>query len=69
MTNLVISEQEIRELTGYTRPTKQREVLDRMGIRYSVRRDGHIRTTRDWLAGHAVEKPNADEHFNLEALG
>ncbi|WP_425568357.1 DUF4224 domain-containing protein [Pseudaeromonas paramecii] len=68
MTSLVVSEQEIQELTGYTRPTKQREVLDRMGIRYTVRRDGHIRTTRDWLAGTAATKPPTDDNFNLEAL-
>ncbi len=68
MTNLVVSEQEIIELTGYIRPTKQREVLDRLGIRYTVRRDGHIRTTRDWLSGSQPATPPADDDFNLGAL-
>lgn len=67
--NLIVSEDELIELTGYQRPTKQREVLDRMGIRYMVRKDGHIRTTRQWLCGGASMPDPANDGFNLRALG
>jgi hypothetical protein len=67
--SLIVSEEELIELTGYQRPTKQREVLDRMGIRYMVRRDGHIRTTRQWLGGVTTTPEPANDGFNLGALG
>ena len=67
--SLIVSEEELIELTGYQRPTKQREMLDRMGIRYMVRKDGHIRTTRQWLSGGASAPDTANDGFNLGALG
>jgi hypothetical protein len=68
-TNFIVTEAELVELTGYKLPKKQRQVLDGMGIKYIVRKDGHIRTTRPWL--NLVQKSQVQEDigFNLEALG
>lgn len=48
--NTLISDAELEELTGYSSPSKQGEVLKAYGIFFITRRDGRPRTT--W------------EHFN-----
>lgn len=68
-TNFIVSEAELVELTGYKLPSKQRMVLDRMGIKYTIRKDDHIRTTRDWLNQVQQSPSKQDIGFNLEALG
>ncbi|WP_320152972.1 DUF4224 domain-containing protein [uncultured Tolumonas sp.] len=68
-TNFILTEAELVELTGYVLPSKQRMVLDGMGIRYSIRRDGHIRTTWPWLSMVQAKPIQEDIGFNLEALG
>lgn len=67
--NLIVTEAELVELTGYKIPSKQRQALDSMGIKYIVRRDGHIRTTRPWLNLIQQKPVQEDIGFNLEALG
>lgn len=67
-TDLIVTEAELVELTGYKFPKKQRQVLDSMGIKYIVRKDGHIRTTRPWLNLIQQTPSQEDIGFNLEAL-
>ena len=68
-TGLIQTEAELVELTGYKLPSKQRQALDSMGIKYIVRRDGHIRTTRPWLSLVQSSPAQEDANFNLGALG
>ena len=65
----ILTEAELFELTGYKLPSKQMNVLKSMGIRYTIRRDGHIRTTRDWLNMVQQTPTQEDLGFELEALG
>lgn len=67
-TDFIVTEAELFELTGYKLPRKQREILDRMGIKYIVRKDGRIRTTRPWLALIQPAPVGESDGFNLEAL-
>lgn len=67
-TNFIVTEAELVELTGYVLPSKQRKVLDGMGIKYIVRKDGHIRTTRPWLNIVQQAPVQEDIGFDLEAL-
>ena len=39
---MILSPEELRELTGRRRSDAQRRELDRMGIRYGVRTDGSV---------------------------
>jgi len=67
--DFIVSEDEIIELTGFVIPSKQRETLDRMGIRYFVRKDGHIRSTRAWFTPtQQNNRISDDDGFNLDAL-
>lgn len=68
-TNFIVTEAELVELTGYKLPSKQRQALDNMGIKYIVRKDGHIRTTRHWLSMVQAHPEKEDIGFNLGALG
>ena len=67
-TNFIVTEAELVELTGYKLPKKQRQVLDSMGIKYFIRQDGHIRTTRQWLNLVQQTPTPEDIGFDLEAL-
>ncbi|ELI6443110.1 TPA: DUF4224 domain-containing protein [Aeromonas salmonicida] len=68
---LVVSDQEIEQLTGYKLPSKQCKALEKAGIRFLRRPDGRPSTTREWLTGSASHHPANDDRdngFNLEAL-
>lgn len=41
----VLSEEQLRELTGTERPTSQIKTLEKHGISFVIRRDGKPRTT------------------------
>lgn len=41
----ILSDRELRELTGYERPADQIKWLERNGVKYTLRRDGQPRTT------------------------
>jgi hypothetical protein len=66
--DFIVGEEEIIELTGFVNPSKQRESLDRMGVRYFVRKDGHIRTTRAWFTQFEQHVQKQDDGFDLDAL-
>ncbi|WP_200256100.1 DUF4224 domain-containing protein [Halorhodospira neutriphila] len=65
---LILGFDEVRELTGYQIPSKQREALDRAGIRYVVGRDGYPRIPRDWLAQSQQHYPGRRKEPNFGAL-
>lgn len=73
MTFHILTEQELTELTGYTTPSKQREVLLRNGIHFIEGKGGRIRTTSENIryplrALASQQHAHADEGFNLEAI-
>lgn len=39
---MILTDSELRDLTGFTRADAQRRELDFMGIQYKVRRDGTL---------------------------
>jgi len=70
----ILTEQELEELTGYSTPSKQKEVLQRNGVYFVEGKGGKIRTTSEnirWplatLAGRSMSLRDVDG-FNLEAL-
>lgn len=66
MEPLVLTSQELRDLTGYAQPSKQAEVLRKAGIRHIVGPDGHPRVARVWL----TESPTSSKNRRTEpALG
>lgn len=70
----ILTDQELEELTGYSTPSKQKEVLLRNGVYFVEGKGGKIRTTSEnirWplatLAGRGMSLHDGDG-FNLEAL-
>lgn len=67
----LLTPEDLEELTGAKRPSKQRRALDQAGIRYVIRIDGAPSTTWDAvnaaLAGQRPRSDNAEEP-NLEFL-
>ncbi|MFM5229592.1 DUF4224 domain-containing protein [Aeromonas media] len=70
----ILTEQELEELTGYSTPSKQKEVLQRNGVYFVEGKGGKIRTTSEnirWplatLAGRSMSLRDGDG-FNIEAL-
>lgn len=56
VSDLVLSREDLRELTGYRLPSKQIEALRAMGVRHYVGPDGHPRVARAWLEGAAPQE-------------
>ena len=64
---LMLSKDELSEITEYAQPAKQRQRLEELGIRYIVGRKGNPRVIRAelerWLAparGRRTRQPNFD---------
>lgn len=72
MTNDLLSDDELIEMTGYKYPSKQCEALQRAGISFVKRRDGRPRVT--WthvnaaLLGIKPEVVTAEEKPNFDAI-
>lgn len=72
MTNDLLTDEELIELTGYQFPSKQCEALKRSGISFVKRRDGRPRVT--WthvnaaLSGQRLESPVDEERPNFDAI-
>lgn len=66
----LIGPKEIKELTGYSLPSKQKECLQRHGIFFVEGRDGRIATTQEWVSQAASRDKSAgsQDEFDLEAL-
>ena len=56
---------ELEQLTGKKQPAAQRRVLDRNGIRYFVRGDGHNSVPREQIQPEDRARPTGPD---LEAL-
>jgi len=63
---MLLSEKEIRALTGRVRPTAQRRALERMGIAHHVRPDGRPVVT--WSAVDGSRESAKDTAPNWTAL-
>lgn len=68
LSDLFLTNDELIELTGYKLAYKQKEILDRYGIRYVIRKDGHIRIARAWITEIQTAPTPENDGFNLEAL-
>ena len=72
MTNDLLTDEELIELTGYQFPSKQCEALKRSGISFVKRRDGRPRVT--WthvnaaLSGQRLVSPVDEERPNFDAI-
>jgi hypothetical protein len=62
---LRVTDEELRDLTGYQRPSKQIAWLKRNGVRFFVAADGHPRVLRAHLEGPRPQRANSP---NLEAV-
>jgi hypothetical protein len=64
-----LTDAELRDLTGYATPRKQREALARMGYRFDVRPDGRPRLLRSAVEARQLGgKPEKRPRFEaLEA--
>lgn len=60
-----LTDEELRDLTGYQRPSKQIAWLKRNGVRFFVAADGHPRVLRAHLEG---PRPQRTTGPNLEAV-
>lgn len=59
--NSCLTDGDLQEITGVEQPAAQCRALDRLGVKYSKRKDGKPRTT--WrLYEHAIQ----DEPYNTE---
>ncbi|MGP7732983.1 DUF4224 domain-containing protein [Oceanimonas smirnovii] len=68
-TSLIVTEQDLAELTGYKRRYEQKECLDRHGIFYIEGSGGQIRTTWEHINSPLRQRNAANsDGFNLEAL-
>lgn len=63
----ILSDRELRELTGYERPADQIKWLERNGVKYTLRRDGQPRTTCSEYR-HALSCASNDCQINLDAI-
>ncbi len=69
MSNLIITEKELIELTAYKRPSFQARILREWGIPHIIGRDGRPRVLREHLkiiAGSSAARREAEP--NLEGL-
>ncbi|WP_336817830.1 DUF4224 domain-containing protein [Cedecea sp. MMO-103] len=70
--NDLLTDAELIEFTGYQKPSKQREVLDRGGVSYIPDREGRPMVT--WthinavLNGQATTHSGTEEKPNFEAI-
>jgi hypothetical protein len=55
--SLLLSDIELRELTGYKRPTEQAQELAALGLPFRRRRDGTIIVFREDLRATAQDRP------------
>ncbi len=65
MTCIRLSDEELADLTGYQRPSKQIAWLKKQGIRFFVAADGHPRVLRAHLEGPPKQQPTGPD---LEAV-
>ncbi|APC45934.1 hypothetical protein QHH_22 [Halomonas phage QHHSV-1] len=72
MAGLVLSREEVREVTGCTQRALQRQHLDALGIPYAVNADGWPVVLRDKaveaLGGSAANDRHHEATINLEAF-
>ena len=55
---MILSDEELRDLTGFTRADAQQRELDHLGIAYKVRRDGSLVVMREAICrGTMVNEP------------
>lgn len=65
MSRLILTREEIRDLTGYQRPSKQIAKLRAHGIRHLIAADGHPRVLRSEVESKQSQPRRAP---NFEAL-
>ena len=65
MSDLILTREELRDLTGYQRPSKQIAKLRDHGIRHIIAADGHPRVLRSELESKQTKPRRAP---NFEAL-
>ncbi len=70
MSNFVLTDQEMREITDYVRPSFQIRILKEWGIPFIVGRDGHPKVLREHLKTISGARTNArrEPGPNLEGL-
>lgn len=66
--SICLTNDEIYGITHRKKYSKQREVLNSMGIDNRVRPDGTIAVLRDWLANTKEKRKPEKTHPNLDAL-
>lgn len=67
MSDLTLSQDELRALTGYRRGAEQLAKLREMGIKAHRRRDGSIAVARVWLAAAAESTPKSEPRIKRRA--
>lgn len=65
MSALILTREELRDLTGYQRPSKQIAKLRAYGIRHIIAADGHPRVLRSEVGSNQTQPRRAP---NFEAL-
>jgi len=66
---LTLTKQEVRDLSGYQRPSKQIEWLKRHGIRFMVAADGYPRVLRKDLESKENQQRKKPNFAALAKLG
>ena len=64
----ILSEDQLKHVTGYSQPTKQRRALDMMGIRYLTRPDGKNIVPQSAINGESGAVRASNPQPNLAAL-
>lgn len=67
--SLVLSPDEIAEITGKTQPAAQIRHLRRMGIRAERRSDGSVCVVREWLADRPRNATQSKPRLKSERHG
>lgn len=68
MSNLIITERELIEMTAYKRPSFQARILREWGIPFVIGRDGRPRVLREHLKVLAGAVARREAAPNLEGL-
>lgn len=56
-TSTFLSHDEMADMTGYRRPSRMREILIQMGIKFFIAADGYPRVPRTVLENQQVRQP------------
>jgi hypothetical protein len=66
--SVFLTPDELRELTGRSRPKAQATFLRARHIRHVVNRAGRVVIMREWLAGEQRKEPSGPNFAALKAL-